>query len=216
MTTNIRRISLLGVCLLLAPTLVRAQMAEAAGQDREPALRIEAGGPTAYVTSLVFGANDKALYAAGYDKLVHAWNLDREGKFAAGRDAYRVPLGPGVTGSINSIALSSDGTWLAVASRGVVRGTASFRQLGIYVPSVAVMSPEMWEDQGAIIVYNTAAPATPASCAVIAAGSPRWRSLPRASAARRSSPLSHASFRRRSSSARSASGTRPTARRSPT
>src|SRR5262249_29825101 len=77
------------------------------------------------------------------------------GEFVPGKDAYRVPIGPGVTGSINSVALSSDGTWMAVASRGVVRGTASFRQLAVYVPSSNVLSREMLEDQGVILVYNT-------------------------------------------------------------
>jgi WD40 repeat protein len=140
--------------LLLATDPLHAQKAERPGIDTEPVLRIEAGGPTAFVTSLAFSADEQTLYAAGYDKVVHAWTLSG-GKFVASKDAYRVPIGPGVTGSINSVALSSDGAWLAVASRGVMRSGATFRESGIWVPSVGVVSDDMWEDQGTILVYNT-------------------------------------------------------------
>src|SRR4029079_4201624 len=39
-------------------------------------LRVEAGGPTAFVTALAFSPDGKTLYAGGYDKGVHTWGLD--------------------------------------------------------------------------------------------------------------------------------------------
>ena len=41
--------------------------------DLEPILRVDTGGPSSYVTSLVFGNDGQTLYAAGWDKIVRAW-----------------------------------------------------------------------------------------------------------------------------------------------
>src|SRR5262249_27687227 len=59
---------------------VLAQDAAAPG-DKEPLLRLEAGGPTSYVTSLAFGLGGTTLYAAGWDKVVRVWTLDAQGRF---------------------------------------------------------------------------------------------------------------------------------------
>ena len=54
--------------------------------DKEPVLRLEAGGPTSFVTSLAFGADGKTLYAAGFDKVVRVWNLaPKTGEFVLDR-----------------------------------------------------------------------------------------------------------------------------------
>src|SRR5206468_3807623 len=82
-----------------------------------PMLRLEAGGPTAFVTALAFAPDGKTLYAAGYDKVVRAWALE-EGAFVPRRE-YRVPVGPGSAGVINALALSPDGRWLATGGMGL-------------------------------------------------------------------------------------------------
>src|SRR5713226_3965614 len=90
----------------------------------EPLLRLEADGPTAYVTSLAFDPRDgKTLYAAGFDKVIRAWTLDEKtGDFVINRAAaFRVPIGPELQGVINSMVVSPDGEWLAAAGSGVVR-----------------------------------------------------------------------------------------------
>jgi WD40 repeat protein len=123
--------------------------------EKEPLLRLEAGGPTSFVTALAFSPDGKLLYVGGWDKVVRVWRLDAAGKFVLDDTAYRVPLGPGLGGAINSIALSDDGTWLAVAGLGVFRGAAGFRERGWVFPSDAALAPLMREDQGTIYVFNT-------------------------------------------------------------
>ena len=44
--------------------------------------------------------------------------------------SFRVPIGPGVSGAINALALSPDGRWLAVGGRSVMRGEADFQPAG--------------------------------------------------------------------------------------
>jgi WD40 repeat protein len=116
---------------------------------------LEAGGPTSLVTALAFSRDGKTLYAGGLDKVVRVWSLDvGQGRFVPDRAAYRVPIGPGVDGAINALALSPDDTWLAVAGSGVIRGGADFRQTGVMVPT-ASLSREMREDEGIIHVFHT-------------------------------------------------------------
>jgi len=114
---------------------------------------VEAGGATSLVNSLAFSPDGRTLYTAGWDKVVHVWRLDAQDEWWRAAPAYRVPLGPGADGKINTIALSADGNWLAVAGSGAVRSRAGFRQVGIVVPSL-VMSTAMREDQGVIYVFN--------------------------------------------------------------
>src|SRR5207302_7832864 len=123
--------------------------------DQDPLLRLEADGPTSYVTALAFSPDGKMLYAAGWDKVVRVWMLDAQGRFILDRVAYRVPLGPGLDGAINAIALSPDGTWLAVGGLGVFRGGAGFRTPGLVLPVIGGLTAEMRKDQGLIYLFNT-------------------------------------------------------------
>jgi WD40 repeat protein len=118
-------------------------------------LRLDAGGPTAFVTALAFSPDGRTLYAAGWDKVVHVWTLDGEGRFVPERRAYRVPVGPGQDGLLNAMALSDDGVWLAVGGTGVFRGQGGFRVPGLVVPALGGMTDEMLGDQGLITVFNT-------------------------------------------------------------
>ncbi len=123
--------------------------------DKEPLLRLEAGGPTSFVTALAFSPDGKQLYAGGWDKVVRVWSLNERGQFVPSRATYRVPIGPGLSGAINCIALSPDGSLLAVAGRGVFREEAGFRMPGLVVPSLGAMDPDMLRDQGTIYVFDT-------------------------------------------------------------
>jgi WD40 repeat protein len=142
---------------LIAASMGQAQDAKLPDVG-EPLLRLEAGGPTGQVTALAFAPDGQTLYAAGWDKIVRVWQRDpKTGEFVPQHVAYRVPLGPGVYGAINAMALSSDGKWLAVGGVGAFRGQSGFRRPGLVVPPEA-LTPEMREDQGTIFVFATAKP----------------------------------------------------------
>ena len=125
--------------------------------DKEPFLRVEAGGPRSYGTALAFDPTGGTLYAAGWDKVVYVWRRDpRTGRFVEQPGStYRVPIGPGLHGAINAMSVSPDGRWLAVAGHGVPRGGAGFRQPGRVLPSEGVLTPEMRLDEGMIYVFDT-------------------------------------------------------------
>ncbi len=124
--------------------------------EEEPIFRLETSGATSLVTGLAFAPDGSSLYAAGWDKIVRVWTLDpARGAFEPNaRATYRVPIGPGLDGVINSLALSSDGEVLAVAGQGLMRGTAGFRRPGHFVPLTAI-SEAMQRDQGLICVFHT-------------------------------------------------------------
>jgi WD40 repeat protein len=145
------------VYVLLGIGPVVAQAPAALTIDREPVLRVAAGGPTAFVNALAFSPVNQTLYAGGFDKVLHAWTLNNAGRYVAGGNAFRLPVGPGIDGTINSVAVSPDGVWLAVAGRGTFQhgGVAGFREQGIWVPTVRSLSTEMWQDLGTIYLFNT-------------------------------------------------------------
>jgi hypothetical protein len=124
--------------------------------DKEPVLRLEAEGPTSFVTALAFSADGRTLYAGGWDKVLRVWTLNDKGFFVPDRlSAYRVPIGLGLDGALNAIALSDDGIWLAAAGRAVFRQAAGFRQAGFIVPVAGGMTEAMRRDIGTIYVFNT-------------------------------------------------------------
>jgi WD40 repeat protein len=138
--------------LCWGPSFAWAQAPPAAGP--EPLLRLEAGGPTSRVEALTFSPDGQTLYVAGFDKVVRVWSLGKDGQFVLERAAYRVPIGPGLDGAINAIALSADGAWLAIGGSGVIRGAAGYRNPGLVLPAGA-LNAEQLRDQGKIYVYNT-------------------------------------------------------------
>ena len=152
MTLHIWRLAFLCHFFLGHGLLVNAQ---APTGDKEPLLQLEPGGPTALVTAVCFSPDGEKLYAAGFDKVVRVWERGKDGKYTLLREvAYRVPIGPGINGAINALALSPDGNWLAVGGLGMIREGAGFREMGWIWPATS-MSPEMWQDRGTIHVFHT-------------------------------------------------------------
>jgi WD40 repeat protein len=156
MTFRSAWILLLFLVVLRPAPGARGEEPAAAPGDKEPVLRLEAEGPTSFVTALAFSADGRTLYAGGWDKVVRVWTLNDKGQFVPDRlSAYRVPVGPGLDGAINAIALSDDGVWLAAAGRAVYRQAAGFRQAGFIVPVAGGMTEAMRRDMGTIYVFNT-------------------------------------------------------------
>src|SRR5438034_2506858 len=132
----------------LSGAVSRAQEPVLPPGEKEPLLRLEAGGPTSYVTALAFSADGKTLYAGGWDKVVRVWTLHDKGEFVPDRvPAYRLSVGPGLDGAINALALSEDGVWLAAAGKGVFRDSAGFRKPGFVVPTFGGLTAEMRRDK---------------------------------------------------------------------
>jgi WD40 repeat protein len=140
--------------LLLAPTLARAEGSPLPPTDPAPLLRLEAGGPTSFVTALAFSHDGRTLYAAGWDKVVRVWALNDRGQFVLQRRGYRVLLGPGRQGVLNTLALSDDDVWLAAAGVGVMRDTAGFKP-GVVYPAEGAINATMRQDEGLIYLFNT-------------------------------------------------------------
>jgi WD40 repeat protein len=146
----------LGTVFVFALAVHAASGAEPAVGERAPVLRVEAGGPTARVTGMAFSPDGKTLYVAGLDKVVRVWTRDAKDERFEPTSAYRVPLGPGVQGALNAVAVSPDGEWLATAGSAAVRMTSGFREPGlVWLPSREALSPDMWQDLGTIYLFNT-------------------------------------------------------------
>src|SRR5262245_20106734 len=146
--SGMRRFIVASIGLLLCYSMPASAQPAAA---KEPLLRLEAGGPTGFVTSTVLSKDGKTLYAAGFDQVVRVWKLNNDGKWNLDPFAFRVPIGPGIRGALNAIALSADGEWLAAAGNGF--SGAGLKQVGFVVPVITFRS--VFEDMGLVHVWNT-------------------------------------------------------------
>ncbi len=147
--------------LLLFVAFPAGEFAAADGKDNLPILRLNAGGPLSTVTALGFSADGKVLYAAGRDKIVHAWvwqeTYEGDEQFVYRPElSWRIPIGPRDQGLVNTIAISDDGRLIAVAGKGRQRDArvAGLRDAGLVWPAGA-MTEDMWLDEGRIHVFDT-------------------------------------------------------------
>src|SRR5262249_11140994 len=78
-------------------------------QDSAPQLMLDTGGHMAVIRGLAFTPDGKQLVSVSYDKVIRVWD------WQAGKTVrtIRGQVGPGPEGTINTIALSPDGRWLA-------------------------------------------------------------------------------------------------------
>lgn len=124
--------------------------------ERGPLLRLQTQAPISQVTALSFSPDGAHLYATGWDKIVHVWSWNK----AAGRlrpnaaGAFRVNIGPGTSGFLNTLAVSADGRYLAVAGQQVTAAIAGFRSTGFVWPHSSLTADDLRE-QGQIYIYNT-------------------------------------------------------------
>lgn len=105
--------------LLVAAALlaaVPASWAQAPGRADSPLLRIEPGAHTSLIRKAALNARTQRLYTVSDDKTLRVWHLptDEEGE-ARLLDTWRVPAGAGHEGQLFALALSPDGTQVAVA-----------------------------------------------------------------------------------------------------
>nr|MDQ3332450.1 hypothetical protein [Planctomycetota bacterium] len=67
----------------------------------------------------------------------------------------RLPVGPGLWGTINSLAVSDDGRWVAAGGWGWAEGSgmADFRNSGLIWPNSAFF-PQTLEDIGSVFLFD--------------------------------------------------------------
>ena len=118
-----------------------------------PTLRIVPDGPLSEVKSLALSPNGDRLYAAGYDKVVHVYAIEDGTLRYRPTETIRVPIGGGLDGALNTVAVSPDGRWLAVGGRAVKVGVADVRSGGVLRPT-AGMPPEVQLDEGTITLVD--------------------------------------------------------------
>src|SRR5688572_1873234 len=105
-----------------------------------PIPKLDADGPTSFVTALAFSPDGRTLYAAGWDKIIRVWRRDRSGQYRLDPPAtFRVPIGPGPAGMLNAIAVSPDGRWLAAGGNAAFRHGSTFDRPGLVVPALGAM-----------------------------------------------------------------------------
>lgn len=125
----------------------------------EPILRVQTEVPRSHIASIAFSPDGKFLYAAGWDKTVHVWTRqDGNGKYVASPERMlRLPIGPGEYGRINTMALSTDGTLLAVGGVSIMRHGSGFRDqyAGLMIPPQS-LTKEQRLDRGVVYLFNTA------------------------------------------------------------
>ena len=120
----------------------------------EPHLRLNSTGPTSLVTSLAFSAGGERLYAGSWDKLVHVWQSENGRFLPVAHDKLRQPIGPGLEGAVNAIAMDASGQYLAIAGRGTKAGLAGFRDAAFLVPSSGGLDDAMRLEEGTILLVD--------------------------------------------------------------
>jgi WD40 repeat protein len=92
--------------IILSGSITRVAIGQAQLRDfTKPIVALETGGHHAPVRSMVFSRDSRQLLSAGFDKVVHVWNL-RDGRPELAR-TIRPPVWRGMRGAIYSLALSA-------------------------------------------------------------------------------------------------------------
>lgn len=115
------------LCSLLV-VFVLAVCTTAAPAAEMPHLRLETGGHTARVMQVAFTPDGSTLVSAGFDKVVRVWDA----RTGAQRRVLRGPLGNRFQGSLNALAVASDGSVYAggyAVSQGEAATGESFREV---------------------------------------------------------------------------------------
>jgi WD40 repeat protein len=87
------------------------QAAEPAAPPRDPVLRIETGMHTAAIRQIALDEAQRFLVTASDDKTVRVWEL-ATGK---AQRVIRIPIGPGLEGGLQSVAITPDGQIIAAS-----------------------------------------------------------------------------------------------------
>ena len=87
-------------------------LAQAQNSYSEPVLRIEIGQHTAPITGIAVDENEQILVTGSADKTARVWDLE-SGRLLA---VLRVPIGLGNLGQIGGVAVSPDGSSIAVSA----------------------------------------------------------------------------------------------------
>ncbi len=147
-----------------APVVTEETALNAAAMS-PPILRLNPRGPQARSVAIAFSGDGKTLYAAGYDKVINVWHFgrtaddeyhDRPNHFVPQPErTLRLPVGPGLWGTINALAVSDDGRWLAAGGWGWAEGNgmADFRRTGLIWPNSAFF-PDTLEDIGSVFLFD--------------------------------------------------------------
>ena len=142
-------------CLWSLPPVVVAQILPP--RDDTPLLRIDAGGPVSFVSTVAWASSPESqhpvLYAAGWDQVVHAWRLEDARWQYQPASVLRIPVGPGLEVAINSIDVSLDGRRVAIAGRGLMRSSSATRVPGLIWP-IHSLGPDDQLDIGLIYVFD--------------------------------------------------------------
>lgn len=144
------------IVLILSCAFICSEAARATQEasTSPPVFRFDPPGSATRISALSFSPDGQKLYVAGWNKTVQVWKLD-DGQFRhQPAQTLRVPVGPGLFGVIQTIAVSPDGRWLAAGGRGWSQSLSGFRQSG-YVWPATVMSGDTRSDIGAIYLFDT-------------------------------------------------------------
>ncbi len=103
------------------------EAAKKACPDQEPILRIDSGMHTAPIISIAVDAQCRIAATSSRDKTVRLWSMP-DGKLIR---TPRLPIGDGISGRVNAVAVSSDGR--LIAAGGIdARSYAANPTVGVY------------------------------------------------------------------------------------
>jgi WD40 repeat protein len=88
----------------------RAQAVDARGYWREPFIVPDPGEHSGKITEIAIDSAERFVVTGSADKSVRIWSID-DGRLLR---TIRMPAGPGIIGQVNAVALSPDGSTIAV------------------------------------------------------------------------------------------------------